>query len=89
MVMSGTSPNHAHFVDTKVGVFAYCHCLINYVLIKYAITKDMFAQYSCTLNVLVVLIEYHLYLYTSSLNKTLQMSDVKANLLTYCEVHIV
>ena len=89
MVMSGTSPNHAHFVDTKVGVVAYCHCLINYVLIKYAITKDMLAQYSCTLNVLVVLIEYHLYLYTSSLNKTLQMSDVKANLLTYCEVHIV
>ena len=31
-----TSPHHGHFVDTKVGVFAYRHCLINYVLIKYA-----------------------------------------------------
>ena len=34
--------------------------LTNYVLIKYAINKDVLAQYSCTLNVLVILIEYHL-----------------------------
>ena len=39
--------------------------LTNYVLIKYAINKDVLAQYSCTLKVLVVLIEYHLYVIPS------------------------
>jgi len=64
-VAGGTAVSSCHFVDTKVCVFAklqYCHCLTNdYVLIKYAINKEVFAQYSCTLNMLVVLIEYHLY----------------------------
>ena len=35
---------------------------INSVLIIYAINKDVLAQYSCTLNVLVVLIECYLYI---------------------------
>ena len=54
-----TSPHH-----TLVFVFAklhYCHYLANYVLRKYAINKEVLAQYSCTINVLVVLLEYHLY----------------------------